>query len=68
LIMLVRELASALAILVGGALVILAVIASGWWSLAWLGGSALVCVGLVTAAHRIPEQGDDAGRPPAPPS
>jgi len=54
-----RELAGALAILVGGVMVVAAMIASGWWALVFLGGSAMVCGGLGMAIRRSPERGDD---------
>lgn len=66
--MLVRELAGLLAILVGAVLVVAALVASGVWALAFVGGSMLVCGGLGMVFTRVPEEDDDAGRPPAPPS
>jgi predicted phage tail protein len=63
--MLVRELAGLLVIMLGVTLVVAALIASGWWSLAFLGGSMLVCGGVAMVLRRVPEQDDEAGQPPA---
>ena len=53
-----RELVGVLAILAGVILVGAALIASGWWALAFLGGSALTLLGLGAVVHRVPEDGD----------
>lgn len=56
--MLLRELAGLAAILAGVVLVICALVAAGWWALAFLAGTALVCLGVGAVMHRVPVEGE----------
>lgn len=53
--MMFREIAGLFAIVVGTALVVAAMIASGLWALAFLGGSAMLCGGVGMTFIRSPE-------------